>query len=290
MYLNCNLSKGRLILFTILPLFLSCRITKVYTPDSIKLSKEEAIGYFPDLLNESSGLEFYGDSLISFNDSGGGTKLFIFSPLSPQKPVILELTGTFNIDWEDIAADSTYLYLGDFGNNSGYRDTLIIYRIDPFKITENPDFISFSYLEKNNYEPSQTGSRFDCEAITVINDSLWLFTKNWQEETSWIYKLPTEPGHYELNSFAVLQAKMMVTGADFDPDNQILFLIGYKNFTPVIFTYHLKNKTLSKLSRTRFWNLYGLQTEGIVSDGQYLYFSNEKSLKKQGLYRIKINK
>ena len=34
-----------------------------------------------------------------------------------------------NVDWEDICTDDDYIYIGDFGNNSGNRTNLRIYKV-----------------------------------------------------------------------------------------------------------------------------------------------------------------
>ena len=280
-----------MLLAFLLPFLVSCRTIKTFSPSIPDISREQHIGFFPPVLSETSGLEFAGDSMITFNDSGGQAGIFVFSPSSPEFPRFIELPGAQNFDWEDVAADSLNLYVGDFGNNSGSRDTLIIYKLNINNLVPEmpkPEVISFSFSEMTAEYRNQRKNPFDCEAMAIIGDSIWLFTKNWQDESSWIYKLPVIPGHYDLQVQSALFPKMLVTGADYISADNLLYLIGYHQYRPRIRVYRLENNILRDHYLIRFGNLPGVQTEGIVINENILYFSNEKSLKKQGLYRINL--
>jgi hypothetical protein len=280
-------------LLILLPFFIvsGCRTLKTFQDTDLRFSKEERISRLPSELHETSGLELLENSLISFNDSGGDAVLYLLSLDSINKPEPIPLKNAKNKDWEDIAADDNYIYTGDFGNNYGDRDTLIIYRIqkEDFQTSPlNPTIISFTFEEMEPENMNRARNPFDCEAMTIINDSLWLFTKNWRDKSSWIYKLPTTPGHYDLKLFKKLEPGMLVTGADFSEENDILILIGYNNFIPGILAYRLIGDEPEKLIRLRLGNRPGVQTEAIVMDGDIVYFSNEKSILPQGLFRILI--
>jgi hypothetical protein len=272
--------------------FASCRTVKVFTGETLKISKELHLGFFPSTISESSGLENLGDTLVTFNDSGGEAALFYFSPLSPGEPQKITLDGAINIDWEAIAYDGENLYIGDIGNNFAIRDTLVIYKysVDKFRnLSLKPSIISFRFIEKGPELCGVRGNPFDCEAMTVINDSLWLFTKNWQDKTSRVYKVPSFPGHYDLHADTVLNPRMLVTGADYYEERNILVLSGYSYYVPRIRAYFLQNGALQDIFMIHFLNHPGLQTEGILMvDGNTIYFSNEKSIKKQGLFKFTI--
>src|SRR5579862_6552412 len=70
-----------------------------------------------DSLIESSGLQMAGDFLWSFNDGGNPPELYRIDTATNTLLQIVKLSGATNIDWEDIAFDGTYFYIGDFGNN-----------------------------------------------------------------------------------------------------------------------------------------------------------------------------
>ena len=76
-------------------------------------------------IDETSGLEYFNEGLITHNDSGDDAKLYLFS----QTGELLEefvVNDAVNNDWEDIAMDESYLYIGDSGNNYGNRKNLNI--------------------------------------------------------------------------------------------------------------------------------------------------------------------
>lgn len=282
--------KGRLwLLMAILPFFISCRSVKTFQQSEISLSKEERMTDLDDQLHETSGLEIYRDSLVSFNDSGGEPFLFVFSPENPDRFKNIRLDNAENADWEDIARGSGYYFIGDFGNNNGNRDTLVIYRFSEKEMDLSPiepQVISFTFKEKLPEFKNKVRNPFDCEAMAFINDSIWLFTKNWRDKTSWIYKVPITPGHYDLEVSDILHPRMLVTAADYISEEKLLILIGYQSFCPRIKIYRYTDHSFEELILLRLGNLFGIQTEGVVVKDNMLYFSNEKSLRTQGLYRL----
>ncbi|MFW5819732.1 MAG: hypothetical protein ACOCWA_00470 [Bacteroidota bacterium] len=289
-FTESNTCKGRLwLILAVLPFFFSCRTVKTFQQSNISLSKEERIAALNDQLHETSGLEFYRDSLMSFNDSGGEAMLYIFSPEDPSKLNTIRLEKAENADWEDVTRGSGYYFIGDFGNNSGNRDTMVIYRLSEKEMNISPvvpELISFSFKEKLPEFKNKTRNPFDCEAMAFINDSLWLFTKNWRDKSSWVYKLPITPGHYDLEVNNILHPGMLVTAADYISEEKLLILIGYQFFSPRIRIYRYTDRRFEEILLLRTGNLFGVQTEGIVVKDNMLYFSNEKSLRRQGLYRI----
>ena len=87
------------------------------------------IGTLPENVLESSGLIYYNNRLITHNDSGNSPQLYELDSLGSQIFRTITINNATNIDWEDITQDDTYIYVGDFGNNSGNRQDLRIYRI-----------------------------------------------------------------------------------------------------------------------------------------------------------------
>jgi len=258
----------------------------------LAISKEHLMAKLPFSLSETSGLEYQYGRLWSFNDSGGEAELFSFRPSDPAGTIIsYPVTGAENVDWEDITFNNGYFYISDAGNNTGSRDTLDIYKVSVDTSASAAgvmSVISFSYPGKTSGFSNCRKNPFDSEGLAVIDDSLWLFTKNWQDESSCIYTYPTEGGYYLRKPGICLQTGMLVTGADFDPATGMLWLIGYHHFIPVIRVYAISaNARPRPVAIIRLGNRIGLQTEAIVcaSDG-YVYFSYEKSKRRQGLFRM----
>lgn len=278
----------------IIPFFFSCRSMQ-YLQDyqGQAFSKEHLIARLPVSLMETSGLEYHFGRLWSFNDSGGEAELFSFRPSDPAGTIIAyPVTGAENVDWEDIAFNKGYFYISDAGNNTGSRDTLNIYKVIVDTADATADVlsvISFSYPGKTPGFSNCRKNPFDSEGLTVKDDSLWLFTKNWQDESSCIYTYPLEGGYYFRKPGICLQTRMLVTGADFDRSTGMLWLIGYHHFIPAIRVYAVTaNAAPRPVAVFRLGNRIGLQTEAIVCAGDgYIYFSYEKSKRRQGLFRMK---
>ena len=84
----------------------------------------EVLGVLSNEISETSGLIFHNGKLITHNDSGNTPQLFEIDTVSYQITRTVTLSNVANIDWEDIAQDSEYIYIGDFGNNLGTRTDL----------------------------------------------------------------------------------------------------------------------------------------------------------------------
>ncbi len=156
-------------------------------------------------LKEISGLELLNDStLIAFNDGGNKAELYLLS-LEGEIIKTVELVDIKNRDWEDIAIDDEFVYLGDIGNNNNNRKDLAIIkmRIDDLlsKKAVTGEKITFNYEEQTAFPPEEESLFFDAEAMVVCNDSIWIFTKDRSvpfQGLSLVYKLPLEPGNYEV--------------------------------------------------------------------------------------------
>ncbi len=133
-------------------------------------------------LNEISGLEVVNDSLlIAHNDSGNSPHLYFIKPNGEIVKKVL-ISNAKNVDWEDIALDNEYLYIGDIGNNSNKRKDLTIYRIkiDDLFVSDfaNADFMRIAYADQKKFPPDENDRNFDSECLIAANGFLWIFTKN----------------------------------------------------------------------------------------------------------------
>ncbi|MGC9345066.1 MAG: hypothetical protein ACP5E3_20340, partial [Bacteroidales bacterium] len=69
------------------------------------------------------------------------------------------------------------------------------------------------------------------------------------------------------------------------PETNLLILSGYNFYIPRIKAYSINNGKFRDIFWINFFNHPGLQTEGIVmGNPNTVFFSNEKSIKKQGLF------
>ena len=197
----------------------------------------------------------------------------------------LILSSLKNVDWEDIAQDTSFIYIGDFGNNAkGNRQNLTILRVHKSSIHQSliiVGSINFSYSKQVDFQnqPANT-SNFDCEAFIVMHDSLYLFTKEWSTYYTSIYVLPVKPGTYKAYYRGRFAVPGLITGASFYATTNTIVFCGYsKTLQPFLYLlYDFPTHDLFKGNKRQIaLNLPFYQVEGICSsDGYYYYFSNEK--------------
>ncbi|NJK96030.1 MAG: hypothetical protein HC905_14950 [Bacteroidales bacterium] len=249
----------------------------------------------PEELSETSGIISYNNHIWTFNDSGGKPVIYSYSREKDSIIQMITLDNTINKDWEDIAQDKNYIYIGDFGNNMGTRDSLIIYRINKSSIplqgntTIIPDRIIYKYPDYTPEKFPVSFSAFDCEAMITYNDSLYVFTKNWTDGTTTIYGVPNVPGVFTAKMIKQLNAQGLITGADY-VDNKLI-LIGYSNFIPFLWYFSTNDLyTLNEKNgiRIELNDIATYQTEGICIDGDKVFITSEKTRSPAQLLQIDL--
>ena len=201
----------------------------------------------PAALLETSGLQYTSQSLWSFNDSGNSPVLFKLDSTTGSILQQVRITNFPNVDWEDIAADAQYLYVGDFGNNDGDRHNLRVLRVLKSAIgttaseSVTADAINFSYPDQTNFNPGNHNHNFDCEAVFYANDSLHLFTKNWLDLRTRYYTIPAQPGTYIAHLKGSFNVNGLVTAADLNPVGTGAALLGYNHTTGDTFMWLLSD-------------------------------------------------
>ena len=235
-----------------------------------------------DSIPETSGLLSFQNLLWTHNDDHDTTLYGLDHQGKIKKKI--NLKGIKNIEWEEITQDSSYIYLGDFGNNSkGNRQDLRILRIEKESLSlSNPviDTIAFSYADQTTFSVQKSNTTdFDCEAFVAIKDSLYLFTKQFTNKQTAVYSLPKKPGKYTAKLKESIHIKGLVTGATVIPNRNGIVLCGYsKTLDPFVFLlYDYPNHDFSKGSQRKikikrpFHQIEGITTE----DGLLFYISNE---------------
>jgi hypothetical protein len=186
------------------------------------------VGRMPEEIPENSGLALYADgNLWTHQDAGFGNNLFKVT----QEGKLLEkqpVPGTSNIDWEDLARDEQgFLYIGDFGNNLNKRRDLRIFKV-PEKTQGPADTLQFSYADQKAFPPGKEDLNFDAEAFFWLEGNLYVFSKNRRVKAPMrVYKLPDAPGRYAVAPADSLRINAMITGADVNPVQRQVALLGY---------------------------------------------------------------
>lgn len=237
-----------------------------------------------DKLKETSGLIHWNGKLWTHNDDTD-TNLYALDTVSGAILETYSLTGVANKDWEEIAQDENYLYLGDFGNNaSGNRKDLHILKVEKESLLRRKpliESINFAFEDQKDFEANKPNkTNFDCEAFVITSDSIFLFTKEWKSKQTTIYKLPKTAGEFIAKKKGSYKIKGLVTGANYFSEKKILALCGYtRNGKPFIeLFYNFKGNDFFSGShkkiklRPRF-----LQIEAITTkDGNNYYLTNEE--------------
>jgi len=190
----------------------------------------EFVAQLPDEVIETSGLIMKDGILWTHNDSGGEPVLFALDTSDGTLIRSLEIGRASNRDWEEITRDDTHAFIGDFGNNVGNRRDLKIYVVplSGFEGEEvEADTISFDYPDQQDFSSRPQNHDFDMEAMVALGDSLYLFSKNWSNQKTRLYRLPKVPGHYTAELIDSFEVNGLITGAAFSEEDSLIILTGY---------------------------------------------------------------
>lgn len=180
------------------------------------------------LLNECSGI-VHVDGKLWVQLDNTALSLYNIDSVTPTVFDSVAVLNTVNTDWEEIATDSTFLYIGDVGNNFGNRTNLHLLRL-PLTSLDSvsvlPDSISFSYSDQTTFISSLNNTPFDCESFFIYNDSVHLFTKDWVTKWTKHYVMPSLPGVHVAELVDSMNTGGLITSADILNDS-IIVLLGY---------------------------------------------------------------
>jgi hypothetical protein len=251
-----------------------------------------------DKIRETSGLIHWNNKIWTHNDDTD-TNLYALDTLSGKVIETYSLFNAVNTDWEEIAQDDDYMYVGDFGNNGkGNRTDLNILKIEKSSLlAHNPkiDYIRFKYPNQTNFEKQKANTtNFDCEAFLITKDSICLFTKEWTNKKTTLYTLPKVPGNYIAQQRETFDVKGLITGVNYLQEKKRLVFCGYtKNGNPFIYLFYdfKENHFFSGNKRRINLKPKFQQIEGISSsDGIHYYVTNEhlKFLTIDNLQKVQI--
>jgi hypothetical protein len=275
-------------------------VTCSHTEDTVNSPRLSRICKYPEELKENSGMTEYSGLLWNINDGDNEAAIYGFSAKDTVLKQKVMIRHAVNTDWEDITQDDGHLYIGDVGNNMGDRRDLRIYILNKPDLSASSDtmpvagIINYSYEDQSDFTPAANYSTpWDCEAFVVVEDSVILFTKDWQSNHTRLYTLPASAGTYKARFRKEYNISGLVTAAAYSKSKKELTLLGYQGYTltpfiSVVPDFGLNNFSFANTKRVNF-NLFGCQTEGIAysSDGSVLV-SCEKSGYPQTLFKAEF--
>ncbi len=251
-------------------------------------------------IEESSGLLYLNGKIITHNDSGDGPFLYEIDSLTGMVSRTVFIENAVHTDWEDLAYDDTYIYIGDFGNNNGNRTDLRIYRcsisdyFSSLNDTISADTINFSYSDQTDFTSNQFNTNYDTEAFVAIGDSLTIFTKNWIDSKTNIYSLSNLPGTHSAVKIDSIDSQGLIGGASFDSNSNQIILCGYATINPFILTidqYTSPNFSSGQINRYDITLNGSSQLEGIssISASQHYLTTELNFTGSSKLHRLSLN-
>jgi hypothetical protein len=251
-------------------------------------------------LKEISGIHYINDTLlVAHNDGGNGPFLYFINPNSGKILKRVVVKGVKNTDWEDIALEGKFLYIGDFGNNANKRKNLSIIRVSwkeaLMNDTVNSKVMTFEYSDQIAFPPEKKGLNYDAESMAFADGYLWIFTKNRTDPfdgISYIYRVK-----FQENTHAILKKEYSVKigskGWMFDSVTGGDFAYGYFYLTTYnrVLKYLFSEGKFTLVKQYKYNEYNQKEAITVIKDDQ-IYVANEfqKVLGKQKLYRISLKK
>ena len=249
--------------------------------NNLKIKVQKSID-LPIEIKETSGLFFWNELLWTHNDDKDN---FIYGIDTANGKIAnkIQLKPLTNFDWEEIKQDEKYFYIGDIGSNYGNRKDLRIYKLKKENLINGNftyDTISFQYaLQKEIKKNKPNTTDFDCEAFIILNDSIFLFTKEWTSRKTSVYVLPNQRGKHIAKFKCRIDVKGLISGDRFIENKNKIILCGYsKTLQPFLFLiYDFKETNFNLANKRRIEiDLPFHQIEGVEFVNDKLFLTNEK--------------
>jgi hypothetical protein len=257
----------------------------------------------PGVLSENSGMIFWDNLLWQHNDSGGEAAIYGLDTVTNTIVRKVSVKNGFNIDWEDIAQDENYIYIGDFGNNQhGGRPQFTIYKLAKSDIQAltgnvsiNAEVINYTYEDQPAIpiKGPANATNFDCEAMIALDDKIFLFTKQWKGNKTILYELSNSINTQVAKIKDSLVVDGLITGAAISNEKKRIALTGYTK-TGIRFLYLIHNYVgdeFFKGKKQKFILTGFVQTESVnfINEG-YIFLGSEALMGiKQRLEMLNIN-
>lgn len=230
----------------------------------------------PPLLHEASAMFRTGNALWVGLDSGNSNTLYRIDQATGEVLQAVVLGNATNVDWEEATTDGTWVYVADIGNNAGHRTGLRFYRFPLLALTATAtsvvvDTIAYHYADQTDFTTAYDANNWDCEAFIALDDSLFLFTKNWLDERTHVYALPARPGQHSAQRRDAYDTEGLVTAAAYDPASGDIVLLGHtgSDLEPFIWFLHGHADHRFFAAEHRRFSITGapLQAEAITYSG-----------------------
>ncbi len=118
------------------------------------------------------------------NDSGDSARLYAIGTDGSHLGTYT-LVGADAVDWEDMAADGDYLYLGDIGDNFRTRKSVTVYRVKEPPVSKNQSYVEAELTDVVRLELVYPDGPTDAETLLVdpVTGDLFIVTKKQNSNT-----------------------------------------------------------------------------------------------------------
>jgi hypothetical protein len=174
------------------------------------------------------------------NDSGDSARVFAVTPSGATQRVYT-LSGASATDWEDLAvgggpvAGTSYLYVGDIGDNAVNRAEIVVYRVpEPAVVTGSATTLSgVSTLRLRYPDGAHNAESLLADPVT---GELVIIAKNANGGVAGVYRAPAGLASGSVTTMSLVAtlplpggATEIVTGADISPDGTQVAVRTYAN-------------------------------------------------------------
>jgi hypothetical protein len=223
-------------------------------------------------INESSGIVAVNGKLLTHNDSRGTPQLFEINSRGEVTSILNFENGPTLYDWEDITADEDFIYIGDIGNNAGSRESLQIFKLPLNNLgggALSPGIVEFRFADQQDFDNPLNQTSYDAEALTALDGDFYVFTKDWLELNTAVYRVKNQTGLQSLDPIATLNIGGLVTGATATAAGEVV-LCGYSTtLSPFIARVAIDDEGVTLLDKIDLSGLIdnNAQIEGIAFQG-----------------------
>jgi hypothetical protein len=150
-----------------------------------------------------------------------------------ESPGVL-IGGAINVDWEDIAVDSSgRVIVADMGNNGNDRRDLVLYVVpEPSPDADRTAFVRkvfFRYPQQHAFPAPADDFNYDAEALFMLGDAAFVCTKHRSDTTTRVFRIDLSSDRDVQDAELVdsFDVRGQVTGADATPDGRQVVLLTY---------------------------------------------------------------
>ncbi|WP_212668819.1 hypothetical protein [Pseudoalteromonas sp. NBT06-2] len=251
-----------------------------------------------DKINEASGLVASRNNKKAFwthNDSGDKNRIFLISQ-SGDNLGTFTLEGAIARDWEDISIgpgpkpNTTYLYVGDIGDNRAQYKEKVIYRFIEPNVSNQTTAKEITLAEKNieTIKFEFPDGKRDAETLMVdpISKDIFVISKREKQVGVYVARYPQSTTQLNiLTKVATLDLHKIVAGDISYNGNEVLL----KDYQNIYYWKKSANESISELLKSAPMRLpYKAEPQGEAIawklDGSGFYTLSEES----GLFATKM--